>query len=283
MRMNATTAAGRDLKEGRTVARQPAPLVTVSGTKWVLDGVLLEGSLTPRDRAATDLTTPGSPYSSAGLPPLFPRQEVDTMLHESLQDDDQLLLHVFGSPAAMTVLRAMQASGGKEVWAARRLRFEHGDGLPTNLMPLARELGVVVSQQGSHLGLSMIDPSFLERVRAARAQPLRSLLAAGIPLALGSDGPMNPYLGILLASTHPDRPEEAITREEAVMAYTRGSAYAEFTEGDKGSLAPGKLADLAVLSQNIFQVPPPDLPKTTSLLTVVGGKVVYDAGVLAAK
>ena len=117
-------------------------------------------------------------------------------------------------------------------------------------------------------------------MRADRAQPLRSLVAAGIPLALGSDGPMNPFLGILLASTHPDRPEEAITRAEAVMAYTQGSAYAEFTEADKGSLAPGKLADLAVLSQDIFQVPPPDLPKTTSLLTVVGGKVVLDAGVL---
>ena len=82
--------------------------------------------------------------------------------------------------------------------------------------------------------------------------------------------------------THPDRPEEAITREQAVTAYTRGSAYAEFAEAEKGNLAPGKLADLAVLSADLFQVPPPELPTTTSLLTLVGGKIACDAGVLAA-
>ncbi len=280
MRMNATTPTGRDLQEGRAVGRHPAPLVTVSGTKWVLDGVLLEGTLTPRERAANDFATLKGPYSSAGLPPLVPREELDAMLREALRDDDQLLLHVFGYPAAAQVLNAMQAAGGKAVWAGRRLRLEHADGLLENLVPRAKELGVVVSQQGSHLGLSRIDPRFSDRARADRAQPLRSLLAAGIPLALGSDGPMNPYLGLMLASTHPDRPEEAITREQAVAAYTLGSAYAEFTEEHKGSLAPGKLADLAVLSQDIFQVPPPQLLTTKSLLTVIGGKVAFDAGVI---
>jgi predicted amidohydrolase YtcJ len=78
----------------------------------------------------------------------------------------------------------------------------------------------------------------------------------------------------------PDRLKEAITREQAVTAYTRTSAFAEFAEKEKGSIEPGKLADLAVLSQDIFTVPLPDLPKTLSLLTLVGGKVVYDAKVL---
>jgi hypothetical protein len=113
------------------------------------------------------------------------------------------------------------------------------------------------------------------------AQPLRSLLDAGIPVALGSDGPMNPYLNIMLASIDPDRPKEAMTREQAVIAYTLTSAYAEFREKDKGTLEPNKLADLAVLSQDIFSVPPPDLQKTTSVLTIVGGKVVYDSKVLS--
>jgi predicted amidohydrolase YtcJ len=84
----------------------------------------------------------------------------------------------------------------------------------------------------------------------------------------------------LLASTHPDRPSEALTREQAVIAYTATSAYAEFAEKDKGTLEPGKLADLAVLSQDIFSVPTQELPKTESVLTMVGGKVVYDSGVL---
>jgi predicted amidohydrolase YtcJ len=110
-----------------------------------------------------------------------------------------------------------------------------------------------------------------------RLQLLKSLLEAGIPLALGSDGPMNPYLNIMLASMHPNRPSQAITREQAVSAYTSGSAYAEFAEKDKGTLEPGKLADLAVLSQDIFKVPPPELPKTKSVLTLVGGKIVYQS------
>ena len=84
----------------------------------------------------------------------------------------------------------------------------------------------------------------------------------------------------MLASLHPNRPSEAITREQAVIAYTLTSAYAEFAENEKGSLEPGKLADLAVLSQDIFTIPPPEMPKTTSVLTLVGGKITFDAKVL---
>jgi hypothetical protein len=113
-----------------------------------------------------------------------------------------------------------------------------------------------------------------------KGQPLKSLLAQGIPLALGSDGPSNPFLNILFATQPSHRPSEAIGREEAVIAYTRGSAYAEGAEGEKGTLEPGKLADLAVLSRDIFTVAPSELPGTESVLTLVGGKVVHDAGVL---
>ena len=84
----------------------------------------------------------------------------------------------------------------------------------------------------------------------------------------------------MLASLHPNRPSEAITREQAVIAYTLTSAYAEFAEKEKGTLEPGKLADLAVLSQDIFTIPPPEMPKTTSVLTLVGGKIAFDAKTL---
>lgn len=93
----------------------------------------------------------------------------------------------------------------------------------------------------------------------------------------------NPFLNIMFAAIHGNRPPEAITREQAVTAYTLTSAYAEFAEKDKGSLEPGKWADLAVLSQDIFTVPPAEMPKTESVLTMVGGKVVYDAQVLKSK
>jgi predicted amidohydrolase YtcJ len=94
---------------------------------------------------------------------------------------------------------------------------------------------------------------------------------------------MNPYLNIMMACTDPGRPSEAITREQAVTAYTLTSAYAEFQEKEKGSLGPGKLADLAVLSQDIFEVPLADLLKTKSVLTLVGGKIVYNSGLLVPK
>jgi predicted amidohydrolase YtcJ len=72
-----------------------------------------------------------------------------------------------------------------------------------------------------------------------------------------------------------------MTREEAVTAFTRTAAYAEYTEDTKGTLEPGKLADLAVLSQDIFRVPLEDLPKTESVMTIVGGKIAYTSGALA--
>jgi predicted amidohydrolase YtcJ len=136
---------------------------------------------------------------------------------------------------------------------------------------------VVVVQNPSHF----TDPPELVRARfgesrGAGYQPFGSLAAAGIPLAIGSDGPMNPFLNLHFAVTHPVTPGEALSRERAVAAYTRGSAYAEHREHEKGTLAPGMLADLAVLSLDIFTVPADRLPAATSLLTIVGGAVVHD-------
>jgi predicted amidohydrolase YtcJ len=282
-RMNSTGPTGRDLVEGHGVPEHPAQLVTVGGTKWMLDGVVFEGSLTTRDATTGNLATQ-SAHTLSGLPLLFDRRELVSMLQESIHDNSQLEVHVFGRPAAAAMLDAMEQAGGAKVWRSRRVRFEHGDGLTPDLLKRVAALGVVVSQQGTHLGAVEIDtsfgPAFAAQVRAKKQQLLRSLLEAGIPLALGSDGSFNPYLGILVASLHPDHPDEAISRAQALAAYTLGSAYAEFTESDKGSLEPGKLADLAVLSQDIFSVPSSELPKTSSVLTLVGGRTAYDAGVL---
>lgn len=214
------------------------------------------------------------------LPLTFPKAEITSMLQESLRNQDQLLLHVSGRLASEALLGAMKATGGKSVWSGRRVRFEHGDGLTPDLFPAVKEMGGIVVQNPSHLDIVDLLPGLGSGLADVQGQPLKSLLDAGIPLAFGSDGPTNPYLNIMFASLHPDRPSEAITREQAVIAYTLTSGYAEFSEKEKGSLEPGKFADLAVLSQDIFTVPESDLPKTTSLLTLVGGKVVYDAKVI---
>jgi predicted amidohydrolase YtcJ len=254
------------------VPQSSNPLITVSGTKWLLDGTPIEGTFASRNDPAT------LEYVAMHEQMTFPQSELAAMLRETLHDHDQLMLHVSAYPPAAAMLSAMQAAGGAQVWAKQRIRFEHGDCLTPDLIPRVKEMGIVVVQNPIHLaGGNAGITSVIERLKA---QPLRSLLAAGIPLAFGSDGQPNPYLNIMFASLDPGQPSEAITREQAVIAYTLTSAYAEFAEKDKGSLEPGKLADLAVLSQDIFTVDPSELPKTESVLTMVGGKIVYDGMVI---
>ena len=105
---------------------------------------------------------------------------------------------------------------------------------------------------------------------------LKSTIAAGVPVALGSDGPLNPYLNVMFASINANNPTESMTREQALVAYTRGAAFAELRENEKGTIAAGMLADVAMLSQDVFTVPSDALPATTSLLTIVGGRIVHE-------
>jgi predicted amidohydrolase YtcJ len=271
MRMPGTTLSGRDIQEGLGYPRHPDPLITVSGTKWMADGVPIEGTFTPRG-AQTLPAAPPFDQAFRELPLTFPESELAAMLRESVAHDDQLLLHVSGYRSAKAVLDAMDASGGPSFWRTRRVRFEHGDGIFPDLIERVQAYGIVVVQIPSHfMGLAIPGGSAFEL-----SQPLKSLLKAGIPVALGSDGPTNPYLNMLFATIHANNPKEAITREQAVAAYTITSAYAEFAEKEKGSIEVGKLADLAVLSQDIFTVAPPDLPATKSVLTLVDGKIVHD-------
>jgi predicted amidohydrolase YtcJ len=270
-----TDQHGRSTKEGRATSVHPALLVTASGTKWVLDGTPVERSAAMR-KPYTD-----RPETSGTLD--FSQKEIEDILRESLQSHDQLMLHVVSDRTTEVLFDAMDATGGKDVWSKRCLRIEHGDGITPDLMRRAWELGLVVVVNPAHLTSPELFTKRFGADRAAQLLPVRSLLDGGIPMAIGSDGPINPYLNIMFAATDPERPKEAVTREQAVIAYTQGSAYAEFTDKDKETLESGKVADLAVLSQDIFHIPLNDLPKTESVLTLVGGKVVYDAKVLGTR
>lgn len=272
VRMPGTTPVGRDTAEGKDLPTHPASLIAVSGSKWLADGVGVEGTFTPRGDWKLPATLPFDSLMT-DLPLEFPNEEYRAMLQESLKNNDQLLLHISGNRSAATVLDAVDATGGKRVWNGRRLCFEHGDGIFPDQFARVKQDGIIVVQNPIHLA-PILPPGV---VPFEKAQPLKSLLAAGIPLAFGSDAPTNPYLDIMFATNPGNRPSEAITREQAVTAYTLTSAYAEFQEQEKGTLEPGKLADIAVLSQDIFTVPTPELPKTVSVLTMVGGKVVYKA------
>lgn len=220
--------------------------------KWVLDGTPLERNAALRNE----------PYAAGGKGRLN-FKDFAPMVRAAAASKRQLLVHAVGDLAAETALKAFAQSP-----TLVRPRIEHGDGVQRDLFPLVKSTGAVIVQNPSHFEARPLFPR-------GDYQLLKSFLTAGIPIALGSDGPTNPYLNILLATERRNNPDEALTREEAVRAYTSGSAFAEMKEREKGTIAKGMLADLAVLSQNIFEVPPPALPETQSVMTIVGGKVVY--------
>jgi predicted amidohydrolase YtcJ len=271
MPFSLTTWKGRDLSEIQELSKLNSPnlKVTASGIKWILDG-------TPFERGAA-LRKPYNDRPDFAGKLEFPENEIPKMVKESLSLRQQLLVHCAGDKPIELLFKAMENEKQPD-WKRMRWRIEHGDGMTKDLFPEAKELGVIVVQNPTHL--SLVEMLYSRYSPQTGFFNLRSLIEAGIPLALGSDGPMNPYLNIMLASINPVRPTEAITREQAVRAYTSGSAYAEFAEGEKGTLTEGKLADLVVLSQDIFTAPVPELPKTQSILTITGGKIVYDAKVL---
>ncbi len=126
-------------------------------------------------------------------------------------------------------------------------------------------------------------------VRIQTAYAFRTFLDKGVRLAFGSDwpvAPLDPILGIHAARTRATIdgkhtggrvPAQKITVEEAVRAYTAGSAFAEFTEADKGTLAPGALADVVILSEDAFTIAPERIRDVKVRTTIVGGRVVFDA------
>lgn len=275
MRVVLTDEHHRITEEARDVPRRPSPEITVSGTKYILDGTPVERTGAMRKPYADDPGTSGWMN--------FTQKDMEDILRESLRGDDQLLVHIMGDRTLEAFLSAMDATGGEAVWAKRRVRIEHGEGIMPDLLPRIKKLGIIVVQNPTHFAFPDLMARRFGPERIADIQPFRSLLDAGIPVAIGSDGPFNPYLNLMFATNVPKRPKESMTREQAVTAYTLTSAYAEFAEGDRGSLEPGKLADLAVLSQDIFEAQPQDLPKTESVMTIVAGSIIYDAYLISVR
>jgi predicted amidohydrolase YtcJ len=255
---------GKDMKKHP----EDMPLLTVSGTKWLIDG-------TPIEQGAFNYTPyPGRKDWYGRMN--YSNDEIEKACREAIARKDQLMFHVSGEHSLGNLLDVMEKINVD--WKALRPRVEHGDYMDysAGFLERARNLGIIVVQNPTHFapgdGLPVSSKTY--------GHAMKTLLQKGIPLAIGSDGPFNPFLNIMLAVTHPVRPSEALTVEEAVIAYTSTAAFAEFEEHNKGTLTKGKLADLTVLSQDIFKIPPPALMATHSVLTLVGGKVVYDGGVL---
>jgi len=237
------------------------------------------------------------PYQDApntsGLPApmMFPEGNMKKLVSEADREHLQVTVHAIGDKANNITLRIFDEVEKENPDWDRRFRIEHAQHLSPSDIPRFATLGVIASMQPYHAiddGRWAVKRIGSERVKTTYA--FRSLLDAGAKLAFGSDwfvAPLNPLLGIYAAATrrttdgkNPDGwiPEQKITVAEAVKAYTWGSAYATFEENLKGSIAPGKLADLVVLSQDIFSIPPEQIEKTEVVTTIVGGKTVHQKG-----
>jgi predicted amidohydrolase YtcJ len=257
--------------------------VWIGGVKGYMDGSL--GSTTAffyqpyADDPSTSglLTTPEDSMrawvgaaDSAGL---------QVAVHAIGERANGLLLEIFDSVA--------QAHGPKD----RRFRVEHAQHLRREDIGRFGRLGVVASMQPYHAiddgrwAEKRIGP---ERIKTTYA--FRSLLDQGAVLAFGSDwtvAPIEPLLGIAAAVTRRTLdgknprgwvPEEKISVEEALHAYTMGNAYGVFAEDRRGKLAPGYLADLVLLDRDLTRIPPEELEQAAVKATVVGGRVVFSAG-----
>ncbi len=200
----------------------------------------------------------------------------------------QLIIHAIGDQANDWLLdlyeQAIEENGPRD----RRFRIEHAQHLSAAAFPRFAELGVIPAMQPYH---AIDDGRWAEkRIGSERVETtyaFRSLLDAGAPLSFGSDwtvAPMDVLCGIygaLTRRTLDERnpygwvPQEKISLEEALTAYTQGSAYAGFAENRVGQLIPGKYADLVVLAQDLFQVDPVEIPTVQVEMTMVDGEIVY--------
>ena len=255
------------------------PLIKFGTLKGFVDGTI--GSQTAA------LFEPFSDDSTKTGLLMMPEEELETKVLAADRAGFQVSLHAIGTRGNNLALgvfeKARQVNGVRD----SRHRVEHVSLLIPRDIPRFAELGVIASVQPTFC----VDQQFteqrfgLERCRWAFAW--RSILDSGGKIAFGTDCPveiLDPMAGLYVAVTRRERrgdgsrswfPEEKLTMEEAVRLYTMGSAYASFEEHTKGSISPGKLADMVVLSRDLFSIPEDEIMNTRVLYTIFDGKVIY--------
>lgn len=297
--------AFQELKqEGKLVARV---------TEWLHFNDSLETLKTRREQGGT--TDPwlktgalkgvtdgsGGSHSAAMLEPfadeptnrgilLYDPERLKQMVTERDQAGFQITLHAIGDRAIRVTLDAFAAARAANPDRRNaRHKIEHVQFIHPEDARRFAELRVIASMQPSHLLSDMRwAPALLGPERYAEAYPWNSMLQHSPVLAFGTDYPVediNPFRGLYAAITREFEdggpaggwvPEEKISLADAIRAYTWGSAVAEFEESRKGTLAPGTFADLIVLSQDISRLPPREILRTQVVLTIVGGKVIFE-------
>ena len=251
------------------------PMLHTGMLKGFMDGSL--GSRTAAMKApfADD---PGN----SGLPQ-YSQQELNRMSIERAQAGFQLGFHAIGDKAAAMALDAFSQPG---IQVTARNRIEHAQVVDPADIPRFKQLGVIASMQPNHL---LTDMNWAEErlgpQRAAYSYAWKAFLDAGVPLAFGTDYPVEtitPFRGLYAAVTRKNEagtkeyfPANKLTRGQALDAYTQGSAYAEFAETHKGKLIPGYDADFILVDRDLYKVAEPAILKTEVRATYVNGKEVF--------
>jgi predicted amidohydrolase YtcJ len=233
------------------------------------------------------------PYLDAPNTVGLPRAEVTTTMKQNIVDADKIGLlgniHAIGDRANATVLDYYENVDAVNGPRDRRYRIEHAQHLRQEDIPRFGKLKVVASMQPMHI----IDDGRwawkrIDKKRLKGTYAFRTLLDTGAVLAFGSDSPvasLDPLFAICAAVTrrtlddkNPNGwiPEQKISVDEAVRAFTWGSAYAEFQEGVKGTLEVGKVADLVIISDDIFSIDPVKIRDAKVLVTVMDGRIAYE-------
>ncbi len=226
---------------------------------------------------------------------MIPPEKMERHILDADRAGLQVAVHAIGDKANAMILDMYEAAEKQDGPRDRRFRIEHAQHLRQQDIPRFAALHVIASMQPYHLiddgrwAAKRVGPEVLRGTYA-----FRSLLDTGAVLAFGSDwpvAPMDALIGIYAAATRRTLdeknsggwiPEQKITVAEALRAYTWGSAYASFEEKIKGTIEPGKLADMAVLSQDILGIPPETIRDVHVAATIFGGRVVYENGLSAA-
>jgi len=237
----------------------------------------MDGSLGSRTAAMK------APYADApnntGLPQ-YTQDQLNKMAVERAAAGFQLGFHAIGDKACSMAIDAYEQPG---VSSTARNRIEHAQVVDPADIPRFKKLGVIASMQPNHLLTDMnwaVDR--LGPKRAAYAYAWKAFLAAGVPLAFGTDypvEPITPFRGLYAAVTRMNEagtktyyPENKLTRGQALYAYTQGSAYAEFAEKHKGKLVPGYDADFILVDRDLYKVGAPALLFTQVIQTLVAGQ-----------
>jgi len=211
---------------------------------------------------------------------LISSQEKLEALFEKVHDSGfQLAIHAIGDRAIETVLAALDDVLKKKPRKDHRHRIEHASVLNPKSIRCMQKLGVIASVQPHFVSSDFWITQRLGERRARWAYPFKSLIRRGVSTCAGSDcpiEPIDPVLGIWAAVTRESPPQEKLSVDEAIRMYTINAAFAGREEAIKGSIEPGKIADLTVLSQDPYNIEPDNIKSINVEMTIVNGEIVYD-------